>query len=69
MTQPKKQDDLSRVDGFGMSTQGDLPRQATGPSAETLPEEGGDYNGPLCGYALYGDPCICTCGTCDVVAE
>jgi len=24
-----------------------------------------DYNGPLCGYAMYGEPAICTCGKCE----
>ena len=33
------------------------------------PSHQGEYDGPSCGYAFYGDPCICTCGTCDVIDE
>jgi hypothetical protein len=34
---------------------------------DDLPERHtGDYDGPNCGYAIYGEPCICTCGTCEV---
>jgi len=29
----------------------------------------GDYDGPNCGYALYGPPAICTCGQCEEVVE
>ena len=24
-----------------------------------------DYDGPLCGFALYGEPAVCTCGKCE----
>ncbi len=25
----------------------------------------GDYEGPSCGYAMYGPPALCTCGKCE----
>lgn len=32
------------------------------PTVATVPPA--DYDGPLCGFALYGEPALCTCGTC-----
>ena len=29
----------------------------------------GDYEGPSCGFAFYGPPARCTCGTCSVCPD
>lgn len=30
-----------------------------------MTQDAGDYDGPMCGFALYGPPAACTCGECE----
>lgn len=63
-----------RADLFGIpiEVREDFPKNAIALERDGVFVGGivsGDYVGPLCGFALYGEPALCTCGKCAATTE